>query len=110
MSSFSLNSNFDFNFKALAKIFESSYVDIGRLVYTGMSFNSELDDALFLNNYLTQVFAKYYTILRYLGAFNSRVEVQRFVDTVVSVIAATMEYFYRTNADEAVRVFVNQLL
>lgn len=110
MSSFSLNSNFDFNFKALAKIFESSYVDIGRLVYTGMSFNSELDDALFLNNYLTQVFAKYYTILRYLGAFNSRVEVQRFVDTVVSVIAATMKYFYRTNADEAVRFFVNQFL
>ncbi len=110
MSNFSLNSDLNFNYRALAKLFENSYLDVARLVYTGMSFNSELDDELFLNNYFTQVFARYYTILKYFGAFNSRVEVQRFVDTVVSVIAATMEYFYRTNVDEAIRFFINQFL
>jgi len=110
MSDFTLNTNFNFDDETLARISENAYLDVANLVYTGMYFNSDLDDLLFLNSYFTQTFTKYYSILEYLGAFNDKIEVQRFVDITISIISATMEYFYKTDISEALRFFINQFL
>ncbi len=110
MSDFSLNTNFNFDDKVLAVFAENAYLDVANLIYTNMSYNSELDDLLFLNSYITQTFTKYYAVLEYLGAFNDKVEIQRFVDISASITSATVECFYKTNLSEALRFFINQFL
>lgn len=110
MSGFSLNNSLNYNPKAIVSISDAIYPHISNMVYLGMGLNSELDDVLFLNRYFTETFTKYYSLLEYLGYFTDRRSVQKYVDISSSIIAATIEYFYKTDVDEALRFFVNQFL